>query len=117
MYPYLKNGDTINIEIFNNPKLIETSKQGDLVLVRVCGEWILHRVVKVGRDNKTKGDWSSCYDDIDCFWGTVILTKFNTNIEKKISIISKYITSNFKIIRLISRIVLFSYISFFQVIQ
>ena len=71
MKPSLRNNDQLGVELFEEPQALQKFNQGETILLRFNGEWIVHRVVCSREGKKTKGDWSICFDEKSKVWGRV----------------------------------------------
>jgi signal peptidase I len=72
MYPAIQERDRLETEIFDEPRKLNDFQEGDVVLLRPGGEWIIHRVVKQENELMTKGDWSLVSDPQASIWGQVV---------------------------------------------
>jgi len=72
MYPAIKDQDILKIDYFEEPKNLTEFKEGEVLLLRPEGDWIIHRVVKNEEKLLTKGDWSRCPDPEGSIWGKVV---------------------------------------------
>ncbi len=84
--------DQLTFGLFESPKEIEEFHEGDLLLLRNHKQWVVHRVVRNGKQKTTKGDMGLCFDELkgSSVWGE--FQKLNSMPVKKNKFVQKTIT-------------------------
>ena len=83
MYPCIRHGDQLAIDLFEEPQAISDLRAGQVVLIKQNQEWAVHRIVNRGEQKVTKGDWSLKEDMEKEAWG--IVTGINGEKRKRMT--------------------------------
>lgn len=73
MYPLIKEGCALSIDVYALPQPLAQQKEGQVVLAREGQVWTVHRVIQSKGIMALKGDWSDVafYASEPVVWGQV----------------------------------------------
>lgn len=72
MRPQFPSGSLVSVDIFEQPRDLAIDDLGEVILLRLNGEWVIHRCVLYKGKLFSKGDWSPQFDKPSQVWGRLV---------------------------------------------
>ena len=115
MWPLLQEGESLRVQFYEKPKLVDKKSAGKIFLFNDGKEWVAHRAILYNDQLVLKGDRSSRFENSNArlCWGEVkavqiksgriVSLEQKTRLSSCITVISTWHFSSSKIIRKTSK--------------